>query len=103
MPEPNVKKLKEFLEHTTSIFKSLEKELVAYRMVIAAMELLDPEQADLLRQSFQAALKNPRLEQMMHNKYDVPLEAALKQVDEKAAEEDLLKLIRDWKPSKETN
>jgi hypothetical protein len=28
MPEPNVKKLKEFLEHTTSIFKSLEKELV---------------------------------------------------------------------------
>lgn len=91
------------MKYTASIFKSLETQLIAYRMVFLAVKILDKQQSEILEQSFQQAVNSPELAKQMYEKYDVVLEQVLARVDEASAEEDLLKWIREWKPQNPPN
>jgi hypothetical protein len=98
MPSITVEKYKALVKYIMDNFKALETELSAYRMVLLATKILDPNQGQLLEQALQAALKSPALANQMRDKDDVALETFLKQVDEASAGESLLRWIQEWKP-----
>lgn len=86
-----------FLKQLTEGFKGLEFELLVYKAVIESMKTVmgvEPEMEQLL----QMARKNQAIQKMVDEKYDKPLEEALQLLDQLAADQALLEILKTWKP-----
>lgn len=76
-------------------FKQLETELLAHRLLVHALNF----QYSDVEETLEVARNSVQVQEMMRQKYDVPLEAVLKRFDESSPGQDLFGWIQEWKPS----
>lgn len=98
--EIDERKYKKLIIEIIAAFKKLDTELLAHKMVFEA--LIKPHYSDA-EHSLESAINNPRIQKIMREKYDLPLERLLKQVDESVRKNSLLKWVEEWKPSGPVN
>jgi hypothetical protein len=98
--EIDERKYKKLIIEIIAAFQKLDTELLAHKMVFEA--LIKPHYSDA-EHSLESAINNPRIQKIMREKYDLPLERLLKQVDESVRKNSLLKWVEQWKPSGPVN
>lgn len=91
-------KHKQLMISAFSIFKKLESQILAYRMVFHALKTFHPDLPDL-DEALELSLNSESLQKVMNAKYDPAVEMLTKRFDEAALESDLEQWLRDWKPT----
>ena len=81
--------------------KRLETELMAYRLMIYALKQVELHYP--YDEAFRTALGSPQIARAMNAKYDGFLDIALKTIDENAANQELLKFLKEWNPEGPVN
>jgi hypothetical protein len=94
--EIDSEKLKDVVRFMFDNLKKLETELIAHRLVFEAARLaLQIPTAEHL----ESARHNPAVAQQMDEKYHKLVESVLIAIDAAKSGQDLVELLRTWKPS----
>ena len=100
-------KFRQFVTYLINTFKTMESELMALQMVQLAFRTSyhDPAAAGFFDLSLETARQSPRLQQAMHDKYDVALEQFLARISAQSAAdlEQVEQWLREWKPTEPIN
>lgn len=98
--EINPNNLKKFLQFVFAEVKALECELIAHRLL---MNQLKQETGLDLDALLADARKSPVIAGQIHEEYEVPLAKSLELVDAMSADQALLRLLQEWKPTGRIN
>jgi hypothetical protein len=108
--ESDNEKLKQFVTYLMNTFKALESELSAFRMALYALKTTYTEvEAGQAGRFFETSLAlaklTPKLQQAMHDKYDVALEQFLAGLSAQSALdlEQVSQWLQGWKPTGPVN
>ena len=101
--EIETEKYKGLIRYVLGKLRELENEVLAYRVIHAALNAGDPELAAVMRRSFDDARISPLLKQKLDEKYEPILDKLLKRIDEASLGQEFEEWIREWKPSDPVN
>jgi hypothetical protein len=87
---------KDFIKRMLANFKAMELDIRAVRMVVAAMEITDPN--DPLVPMIREMKKNPQLVKQLDYEYSRREENSLAAIEKLSADQALAEFLRSWTP-----